>query len=82
MTYSNKDNYVVFAIKEKQKPVTSEDQRFVVYNVGKSKTFIYNTINAKNCYKCLGYFEKNVIVTSLPVTEGTPFFINLCVMHF
>jgi len=25
---------------------------------------------------------KNAIIASLPVTEGTPFFISLCVMHF
>jgi len=30
----------------------------------------------------LSVLSKNAIMTSLPVTEGTPFFVNLCVMHF
>jgi len=53
---------------------------------------IYNTINAKNWLivyhlrtntkKMLRVLSKNAIVTSLPVIEGTPYFVNLCVMHF
>jgi len=29
-----------------------------------------------------GYFQKISIVTSDSFTEGTPFFVNLCVMYF
>jgi len=53
---------------------------------------IYNTINAKNWLivyhlstntkKMLRMLLKNAIVTSLPVSQGTPFFVNLCVIHF
>jgi len=31
---------------------------------------------------CVGYFQRNAIVTLLPITGDTPFFINLCVIHF
>jgi len=59
---------------------------------GKSKNIHiqYITINAKNWLiaynlptntkKCLGCFRKNAIVTSFPVTEGIPFFVNICIM--
>jgi len=34
----------------------------------------------KNTKKCL--VSKSASVTLLPVTEGDPFFVHLCVMHF
>jgi len=30
----------------------------------------------------LWVLSKNAFVTPLPGTEGTPFFVNSCVMHF
>jgi len=51
------------------------------------KTVIHNSINAKNWLlptntkKCLWYFQ-NDTVTSLPVTQGTPLFVNLCLKNF
>jgi len=63
--------------------VTSEDKNFCLHYVKKSKIiYIYITKNwlivihlPTNTKKCLRYF-KNVIVTSLPVTEGTPSFVK------
>jgi len=88
----------IFTIKIKQKPVAlSRDVRRIKIccprYAGKSKNIQYkNAINAKNWLivyhlptntkKMLKVLSKNAIVTSISVTEGTPFFINLCLMDF
>jgi len=55
--------------------------------VEKLKTFIYAKISflnhlPTNTKKFLRYFYKNDIVTSHSVIQGTPFFVNLYLMHF
>jgi len=41
----------------------------------------YSVLFTYKYQKMLSVLLKNAIVTSLPVTEGNPLFIKLCVMH-